>query len=72
LTGAQKPFIAWGIGSLCAFAVENPDAGLSTAISAALVAGIVYLAIARVESSTGEGGACGVSDGPDQARGIHR
>ncbi|WP_074127022.1 cytosine permease [Bradyrhizobium sp. NAS96.2] len=46
-----KPFIAWGIGSLCAFAVENLMPGLSTAISAALVAGIVYGAIARVESS---------------------
>lgn len=47
-----KPFIAWGIGSLCAFAVENLMPGLSTAISAALVAGIVYGAIARVYSST--------------------
>lgn len=47
-----KPFIAWGIGSLCAFAVENLMPGLSTAISAALVAGVVYLAIARVDSST--------------------
>ncbi len=45
-----KPFIAWGIGSLCAFAVENLMPGLSTAISAALVAGVVYGAIARVES----------------------
>ncbi|WP_044590982.1 cytosine permease [Bradyrhizobium sp. LTSPM299] len=47
-----KPFIAWGIGSLCALAVENLMPGLSTAISAALVAGVVYLAIARVDSST--------------------
>ncbi|WP_044539779.1 cytosine permease [Bradyrhizobium sp. LTSP885] len=47
-----KPFIAWGIGSLCALAVENLMPGLSTAISAALVAGLVYLAIARVDSST--------------------
>ncbi|WP_050400098.1 purine-cytosine permease family protein [Bradyrhizobium embrapense] len=47
-----KPFIAWGIGSLCAFAVENLMPGLSTAISAALVAGIVYGAIARVDAST--------------------
>ena len=47
-----KPFIAWGIGSLCAFAVENLMPGLSTAISAALVAGVVYGAIARVESPT--------------------
>jgi cytosine permease len=47
-----KPFIAWGIGSLCAFAVENLMPGLSTAIAAALVAGVVYLAIARVDSST--------------------
>ncbi|MEW6638877.1 MAG: cytosine permease [Pseudomonadota bacterium] len=42
-----KPFIAWGIGSLCAFAVENLMPGLSTAISAALVAGIAYAVIAR-------------------------
>ena len=47
-----KPFIAWGIGSLCALAVENMMPGLSTAISAALVAGVVYLAIARVDGST--------------------
>ena len=47
-----KPFIAWGIGSLCALAVENLMPGLSTAISAALVAGVVYLAIARVDGST--------------------
>ncbi|WP_426434698.1 purine-cytosine permease family protein [Bradyrhizobium genosp. P] len=47
-----KPFIAWGIGSLCAFAVENLMPGLSTAISAALVAGIVYVAIARVDGAT--------------------
>lgn len=46
-----RPFIAWGIGSLCAFAVENLMPGLSTAISAALVAGIVYLAIAREPSA---------------------
>ncbi|OKO84464.1 allantoin permease [Bradyrhizobium sp. NAS80.1] len=46
----SKPFIAWGIGSLCAFAVENLMPGLSTAISAALVAGVAYLMIARVES----------------------
>jgi cytosine permease len=47
-----KPFIAWGIGSLCAFVVENLMPGLSTAISAALVAGVVYLAIARVDGAT--------------------
>lgn len=46
-----RPFMAWGIGSLCAFAVENLLPGLSTAISAALVAGIVYLAIAREPSA---------------------
>ncbi|QPF87281.1 cytosine permease [Bradyrhizobium genosp. L] len=46
-----KPFVAWGIGSLCAFAVENLMPGLSTAVSAALVAGIVYLVIAREPSA---------------------
>jgi cytosine permease len=42
------PFIAWGIGSACAFVVENYMPGLSTAISAAVVAGIAYLAIAKL------------------------
>src|ERR1700730_13921544 len=36
------PFIAWAIGSLCAFLVEFWFPGLSTAISAAVVGGIVY------------------------------
>lgn len=43
-----KPFIAWAVGSLCAFVVEEKMPGLSTAISAAVVAGIAYLVIARV------------------------
>ncbi len=42
-----KPFIAWAIGSLCAFVVENMMPGLSTAISAAVVAGVTYLVIAK-------------------------
>ena len=37
-----QPFIAWAIGSLCAFLVEFWFPGLSTAISAALVGGVVY------------------------------
>jgi cytosine permease len=43
-----KPFIAWAIGSLCAFVVEEKMPGLSTAISAAVVAGIAYLVITKV------------------------
>lgn len=42
------PFIAWGIGSACAFVVENYMPGLSTAISAAVVASVAYLAIAKM------------------------
>ena len=45
-----KPFVAWGAGSLCAFAVENLMPGLSTAISAAVVAGVCYFVIARAEA----------------------
>jgi cytosine permease len=40
------PFIAWAIGSLCAFLVEFWSPGLSTAISAAVVGGIVYYGLA--------------------------
>ena len=40
-------FIAWGIGSACAFIVEERMPYLSTAISAALVASIAYYAIAK-------------------------
>lgn len=43
-------FIAWAIGSACAFAVENLAPGLSTAISAFLVAGIAYFVIAKAGS----------------------
>jgi cytosine permease len=42
------PFMAWGIGSICAFVVEEGFPGLSTAISAAVVAGIAYYALAMV------------------------
>jgi cytosine permease len=40
------PFIAWGIGSVCAFVVEKGFPRLSTALSAAIVAGIAYYALA--------------------------
>lgn len=43
-----KPLAAWAIGSLCAFAVEKLMPGWSTAISAAVVAAVAYLVIARV------------------------
>jgi len=39
------PFIAWAIGSICAFIVEKGFPGLSTAISAAVVAGVAYYAL---------------------------
>jgi cytosine permease len=42
------PFIAWGIGSACALVVENYMPRMSTAISAAVVAGATYLAIAKM------------------------
>jgi cytosine permease len=44
-------FIAWGIGSACAFIVEERMPYLSTAISAALVASIAYYAIAKSRSA---------------------
>jgi cytosine permease len=40
------PFIAWAIGSLCAFLVEFWLPGLSTAISAAVVGGVAYYGLA--------------------------
>jgi cytosine permease len=40
------PFIAWGIGSICAFVVEKGFPQLSTALSAAIIAGIAYYALA--------------------------
>jgi len=40
------PFVAWAIGSICAFVVENWFPQLSTALSAAIVAGIAYYALA--------------------------
>jgi cytosine permease len=48
----SEAFIAWGIGSACAFVVEEWMPYLSTAISAALVASIVYYAIARSRSAS--------------------
>ncbi len=46
-----EAFIAWAIGSVCAFIVEERMAFLSTAISAALVASIAYYAIAKSRSA---------------------
>jgi cytosine permease len=46
-----EAFIAWAVGSVCAFVVEERMAFLSTAISAALVASIVYYAIAKSRSA---------------------
>jgi len=43
-----EAFIAWAAGSVCAFIVEEQMPYLSTAISAALVASVVYYAIARL------------------------
>jgi cytosine permease len=46
------PFIAWAIGSICAFIVEKGFPEFSTAISAAVVAGVAYyvLSVAGVAS----------------------
>lgn len=46
-----KPLVAWAIGSACALAVEKLMPGLSTAISAAVVAAVAYLVIARLGTS---------------------
>ena len=46
-----EAFIAWAVGSVCAFVVEERMAFLSTAISAALVASIVYYVIAKSRSA---------------------
>ena len=43
-----EAFIAWAAGSVCAFIVEEQMPYLSTAISAALVASVVYYAIAKL------------------------
>jgi cytosine permease len=45
-------FVAWAIGSICAFLVENMMPGLSTALSAAVVAGIVYFFAAKSSAAT--------------------
>jgi cytosine permease len=42
-----RAFAAWATGSIVAFIVEKQAPGLSTAISSALVAGIVYRLIGR-------------------------
>jgi cytosine permease len=46
------PFIAWAIGSICAFIVEKGFPELSTAISAAFVAGVAYYALAAAGFAT--------------------
>jgi cytosine permease len=46
-----EAFIAWAVGSVCAFVVEERMPFLSTAISAALVASIVYYAIAKARGA---------------------
>jgi cytosine permease len=46
-----EAFMAWAIGSVCAFIVEEWMPYLSTAISAALVASIAYYAIAKSRSA---------------------
>jgi cytosine permease len=46
-----EAFVAWAIGSACAFVVEEWMPYLSTAISAALVASIAYYAIAKSRSA---------------------
>ncbi len=44
-------FAAWAIGSMAAFAVEHLAPGFSTAISAAVVAGIAYAALSMVTAT---------------------
>jgi len=46
----SEAFIAWAIGSACAFIVEEWMPYLSTAISAALVASVAYYIIAKSRS----------------------
>ena len=45
-------FVAWAIGSVCAFVVEEWMPYLSTAISAAVVASVAYYVIARSSSTS--------------------
>jgi cytosine permease len=46
-------FISWAIGSICAFIVEFKMPGLSTAISAAIVGGVVYYIAAKLNAAPG-------------------
>jgi cytosine permease len=46
-----QAFIAWAMGSVCAFIVEEWFPYLSTAISAAVVAGVAYYLIAKSTST---------------------
>jgi cytosine permease len=45
-------FVSWAIGSACAFIVEFTMPWLSTALSAAIVAGVVYLIAAKTSAAT--------------------
>jgi cytosine permease len=45
-------FVAWGIGSVCAFIVEEWMPYLSTALSAAVVASVAYYIIAKSTASS--------------------
>ena len=45
-----KPFVAWGAGSACVFALENLMGGLSTAVSAAVAAAACSYAMACADA----------------------
>ena len=45
-------FVAWAIGSVCGVIVEFQMPGLSTALCSAIVAGIVYLVVAKAAGVT--------------------
>nr|WP_050781047.1 cytosine permease [Bradyrhizobium sp. ORS 278] len=47
-----QAFVAWAVGSICAFVVEQWMPYLSTALSAAIVAGVVYFGISRSTSGS--------------------
>jgi cytosine permease len=47
-----QAFMAWAIGSVCAFVVEQWLPYLSTAISAAVVASVAYYLIAKSTSAS--------------------
>ncbi len=45
-------FVSWAIGSICAFLVEKMAPELCTALSAAVIAGVVYLVAAKMSVAT--------------------